>query len=112
MATVAVQSPVAFPRGKPIIAEELRGSPAIASPTFDADKHLSYVKEPEVLTMKDISLPESIGISPVAVSQPFPLFSEEAIRVMRAEIFSQEVWDNCMYSTDFAGCQLRGHCPQ
>lgn len=112
MAAVAVQSPMAFPRGNPIIAEKLRSSRTASSTIFDADKHLNYVKEPEVLTMKDISLPENIGISHVAVSQPFPLFSEEAIRVMRDEIFSQEVWDNCMYSTDFAGCQLRGHCPK
>lgn len=99
---------------KPIIREQLdsakrRPSP---SPTFDADKHLSFNEYPPVLTLKDIGLPEDAGISPVAISEPFPLFNEEAINHMRNEIFTTEVWDHCLHSTDFAGCQLRGHCPK
>ncbi|KAK7432154.1 hypothetical protein QQZ08_001099 [Neonectria magnoliae] len=79
---------------------------------FDAEKHLSYSADPKILSLKEISLPEDAGISHVACSDPFPLFSEEAIGIMRQEIFTTEVWENCLHSTEFAACQLRGHCPQ
>ncbi|KAI9670369.1 MAG: hypothetical protein M1817_004412 [Caeruleum heppii] len=46
--------------------------------------------------MADIGLPPDTGISPMAVSQAFPLFSQEAIEIMRAEVLSEK---------------LRGHCP-
>jgi hypothetical protein len=62
--------------------------------------------------MDDLGLSPPNAISPVAVSEPFPLFSEEAMQVMRSEIFTNEVWENCMHSTEFAGCQLRGHAPK
>ncbi|KAI8222277.1 hypothetical protein K4K54_007021 [Colletotrichum sp. SAR 10_86] len=80
--------------------------------TFNPDQHLAFVKDPKKLTLKDVSLPEDIGISPVACSEPFPLFTEEAIQMMRQEIFTTEVWENCLHSTSFAPCQLRGHCPK
>lgn len=114
MATVDVVAPAPVPslKSRPIISDKLQPASKLIRKDFDPDRHLSYAQEPKVLSMKDIALPENVGISPVAVSDPFPLFSEEAIRHMRSEIFTQEVWDNCMYSTDFAGCQLRGHCPK
>lgn len=62
--------------------------------------------------MKELDLPEDVGISPVAVSEPFPLFTEEAVRTMRGEVFTKEVWDSCLHSTAFANCQIRGHCPK
>lgn len=97
---------------KPILKEKLKSSRTAGRVAFDPEKHLNYVDEPEVILLKDIALPEDLGISPVAVSQPFQLFNDEAIRVMREEILNKEVWDNCLYSTDFAGCQLRGQCPK
>lgn len=114
MATADVASPVPIPsiKSRPIISDKLKASSELKRKDFDPERHLSYVTDPKILSMKDIALPEDVGISPVAVSDPFPLFSEDAIRHMRSEIFTQEVWDNCVYSTDFAGCQLRGHCPK
>lgn len=97
---------------KPIIKNAWDSPSAKPTVAFDAAKHLAYSEDPKVLSMKDLGLPEDVGISPVAVSQPFPLFTEEAVGVMRSEIFAQEVWDNCLYSTEFAKCQLRGHCPR
>jgi hypothetical protein len=117
MAEVATQSatPIATPRfrGKPIIQHNITSAPLTqARPSFDPDHHLSFKTAPKILSLKDIGLSEDVGISPMAVSDPFPLFNEEAIQIMRSEIFSQEVWDNCMISSEFAGCQLRGHCPK
>ena len=97
---------------KPIIGEKLSDASTRSHVAFQPDVHLAYRENPKVLTLKDIGLSEDVGISPVAVSEPFPLFTEEAMSIMRSEVFSQEVWDNCLHSTEFAGCMLRGHCPK
>ena len=75
---------------------------------FDPAKHLAFVPPPKVYTMKDLDFPEDAGVSPIAVSEPFPLFTQEAIERMRAEIMSDKVWENCQYSSNLAQCQLRG----
>ena len=58
--------------------------------------------------MTEIGLDKDIGISPVAVSEPFQLFSEEAIKQMRAEVLRSEVISNFQYSSNVAQAQLRG----
>ncbi|KAI8315766.1 hypothetical protein K4K59_000701 [Colletotrichum sp. SAR11_240] len=109
----ATLSPLAKLSFKPIIKDELRPtSSERPTVTFNPEQHLAFVEDPKKFTLKDISLPEDIGISPVACSEPFPLFTEEAIQTMRQEIFTTEVWENCLHSTSFAPCQLRGHCPK
>ncbi|KIW26288.1 uncharacterized protein PV07_09394 [Cladophialophora immunda] len=80
-------------------------------PTFDPEKHLNYQPPSKVWTMKEIGFDEQ-GVSPNAVSEPFPLFTEEAIQQMRAEVLSKPVWDNCKYSSELAHCQLRGFAPE
>lgn len=45
----------------------------------------------------------------MAVSEPFPLFSEEAVREMRQEIFSKPVWRDHRFQSKYAQCQLRGY---
>lgn len=114
MATVEVQTVAtpAMPPIKPIIRDLLVESRPTSPIKFNATNHLAYIDRPAVLSMKDLGLPEDTGISPVAVSEPFPLFTEEAMRIMRAEVFTKEVWDNCLHSTAFAKCQIRGHCPK
>ncbi|KAF6803992.1 hypothetical protein CSOJ01_10503 [Colletotrichum sojae] len=109
---IPTPSPLANLKFKPIIKDELKSTPASKPASFDPEKHLAFVQEPKKLTLKDVSLPEDIGISPIACSEPFPLFTEDAIRAMRQEIFTTEVWENCLHSTSFAPCQLRGHCPK
>ncbi|KAI2468768.1 hypothetical protein F4781DRAFT_396811 [Annulohypoxylon bovei var. microspora] len=75
---------------------------------FDASQHLAFKETPKVYTMKEIGLAEDTGISHVAVSEPFPLFTEEAVMRMRQEVLSPEVLSNCQYSSNLAQCQLRG----
>ncbi|KAJ0313147.1 hypothetical protein COL5a_003998 [Colletotrichum fioriniae] len=108
----ATPSPLAKLSFTPIIKDDLKPATPAKSEIFNPDKHLAFVNDPKKLSLKDISLPEDIGISPVACSEPFPLFTEEAIQHMRQEIFTTEVWENCLHSTRFAPCQLRGHCPK
>jgi hypothetical protein len=112
MTEVLHPSSVPTLKAQPIITEKLRPWSVTPKETFDPTKHLSFSEYPNSLSLKDIGLPEDVGISPFAVSDPFPMFNEEAIRIMRGEIFTNEVWENCMHSTDFAGCQLRAHCPK
>lgn len=78
---------------------------------FDPFKHLAYHTMPARHTMADIGL-ENQGISTIGVSEPFELFTPEAVCTMRNEVLSDEVWDNCRFSSSIAACQLRGMAPQ
>ncbi|KAL8924658.1 MAG: hypothetical protein Q9208_003973 [Pyrenodesmia sp. 3 TL-2023] len=91
---------------KPVIVPT--SADKIATGDFDPKEHLQYEPPSKVHTMKDLSLPENTGISPIAVSEPFHLFTTGAIHRMRAEVLSKDVWDNCQYSSNLAQCQLRG----
>ncbi|KAL1850726.1 hypothetical protein Daus18300_012804 [Diaporthe australafricana] len=57
--------------------------------------------------MEDIGLEEK-GVSPVAVSEPFPLFTEEAVMRFREEAFTKDVFDHCSRPSNLTACQLRG----
>lgn len=78
--------------------------------SFDADKHVNFKPPQNIYTMKEIGL-EGQGISPNAATDPFPLFTEEAIRQMRAEIFSPKVLEECQYSSTFNRNMVRGMGP-
>lgn len=111
MATAAVlaSSKAMRPNFEPIIQGEI--APKTCNVAFDPEKHLAFAPPSKVYTMKDLNL-DDIGVSPIAVSEPFPLFSPEAIQHMRAEVLSDQVWDNCQYSSNLAQCQLRGFAPE
>jgi hypothetical protein len=74
---------------------------------FDPKKHMSFQPPSKIHTMKEIGL-EGQGISANAVSEPFPLFTKEAIKQMRAEVFSESVLENCQYSSTFIKNMTRG----
>jgi len=80
--------------------------------TFDPSKHLKYNPPSKTYTMKELGYSDSRGVSPIGVSEPFPLFSEEAIKQMRAEALSDRVWTHYQYSSNIAQCQLRGFAPE
>jgi hypothetical protein len=61
--------------------------------------------------MKDIGL-EGQGITDTAVSEPFPLWTPEAVAQIRAELFSPEVLATHHISSSFASDQIRGYCPE
>ena len=75
--------------------------------TFDPERHLQFLPPTCIYTMKEIGL-EGQGISPVAASEPFPLFTPEAIKQIRAEIFSELVLRDCQYASSFAKNMVRG----
>ncbi|KAF2142075.1 uncharacterized protein K452DRAFT_287279 [Aplosporella prunicola CBS 121167] len=113
MAAVATQlvSTVPRPTFKPII-QNAAPEERIVDAEFCPSKHLAFKKPPETMSMEDIGYSKNRGVSPIAVSQPFQLFSEEAVHEMRREIFKPEVMENCKYSSTIAACQLRGYAPK
>lgn len=78
---------------------------------FDPKKHLNFIRPEKIVSMEDIGLAGQ-GISATAASDPFSLFTPEAIAQMRAEIFSQPVLESCQYSSDFAKNMIRGFGPK
>lgn len=87
------------------------GAQGLTKVEFDPVKHLNYQPPKNIISMADIGL-EGHGISANAVSDPFPLFTPEAIEQMRAEIFSQPVLENCQYMSSFCQNMIRGMGPE
>ncbi|GAB1737645.1 hypothetical protein NU219Hw_g2060t1 [Hortaea werneckii] len=118
MATAAVASqppmptgPVAAPSFKPII-NNAATKRKLEKAEFDPKKHLAY-KEPEsILSMENIGYSKDTGVSPMAVSQPFKLFSDECIQKFRDEVLSEETVKNCSRESTLAACQVRGYAPK
>jgi hypothetical protein len=77
--------------------------------TFDPATHINFTPPDNTLLMKDLGYSDDTGISPVAVSDPFQLFSPEAIQQMRAEIFNPEVSKEHGCKSNLAASQLRGY---
>ncbi|KAM0808328.1 hypothetical protein AB5N19_08671 [Seiridium cardinale] len=95
------------PSYKPIISGSLASKPT-GYVDFDPKVHLAFEEPSKVYTMEELGLPVGSGVSPIAVSEPFQLFTEEAVDRMRQEVLSDEVMNNCQYSSNLAHCQLRG----
>ncbi|CAD6575665.1 MAG: hypothetical protein ASARMPREDX12_004190 [Alectoria sarmentosa] len=94
------------PHVKPVI--KAMSLDKLSTEDFNPEKHIDFTPPAKILTMSDLKLPEGTGVSPFAVSDPFQLFTQEAVQRMRAEIFSKDVLENCKYSSNLAQCQLRG----
>lgn len=58
---------------------------------FDPVKHMNYSKPTELTTLEELGLETSKAISPVAITNPFPLFSNEGVEAIRADVFRREV---------------------
>ncbi len=113
MATAATLWASSFspPDFEPIIRDAARKLDA-SCVTFESKRHLYFVPPPQVIRMEDIGYTEDTGVSPVAVSQPFQLFSLDAVQHMRSEIFQAEVINNYKFSSNIAAFQLRGYSPK
>jgi hypothetical protein len=98
LANVAVQTTVA-----PAVTR-LR-----AVPRFDPAQHLVRAFPEKKMSMQELGL-EDEGVSPVAVSEPFQLFTPEAVDMMRDEIFC--VPDKYKFSSNIAKSQLRGYAKE
>ncbi|KAG9236905.1 hypothetical protein BJ875DRAFT_438978 [Amylocarpus encephaloides] len=79
---------------------------------FHPAKHLAFETPKKVYTMEEIGYSATSGVSPIAVSEPFRLFSEEAVNIMRSEVLNDEVQEKYSYTSDIAPKQLRGYAPK
>ncbi|EEQ88627.1 hypothetical protein RJZ56_000367 [Blastomyces dermatitidis] len=79
---------------------------------FDAQKHIQYSPPLKVHTMKELGYSDDVGVSSIGVSEPFPLFTPEAINQMRKEILNEKVWEHYQFSSNLAHCQLRGYAAE
>jgi len=79
---------------------------------FNPNKHLAYEEPKHIHTMEDLGYTATSGVSPIAVSEPFHLFTEEAVNIMRAEILNKDVQENYSYTSDIAPKQIRGYAPK
>lgn len=110
MATAAVQAQPVLPSPnfEPPVQDASRKR-KLETTEFDANSHLAYKSPAPVLMMEDIGYAKDSGVSPVAVSQPFQLFSPEAIQKFREEVFQPEVMQNYLYESNLAPAQIRGY---
>lgn len=79
----------------------------VAPEAWNPEKHVTPKTHVVQHMMKDIGL-EGHGVSPVAVTDPFPLFTKDAILQMRREIFSETVLRDCRFKSDFNANMVRG----
>lgn len=112
MASIDIQTMPAMAKAnfKPII-QISRASRADEHGTavFDPKVHLDF-KEPEkVIMMEDIGFSKDTGISPIAVTEPFSMFTEECVQIFRDEVLSDEVQKHCAVESNIAACQVRGY---
>lgn len=62
--------------------------------------------------MKDFGLGEQHCISEIGVSEPFPLFTADAVMQARNEVLSDEVWGNCKFANSISACPVRVMIPK
>lgn len=95
---------------------------ALAQASFDPEKHLRYYNDEmekhryhntRTLTMEELGLTNKKQISSIGVSDPFPLFTDEAIAIMKAEILQKDIFMKYARrnhsSTSGMDCIIRGY---
>jgi hypothetical protein len=110
MTTVTMQAPLAALNRltKPLITKST-ASCDVEDTKFDPKVHLAFEAPEQIIMMKDIGYGENVGVSPVAASQPFPLFTASAVATFRNQILQPEVMEQCRYSGTLGACYLRGY---
>ncbi|KAF7555186.1 hypothetical protein G7Z17_g2374 [Cylindrodendrum hubeiense] len=78
-------------------------------PPFDPAIHLNYQPPPARRSFTELGLPIPKGCPDICFTEPFQLFSEEGVRMIRREIFRKSFLDKYMRSWDRAPCLISGH---
>jgi hypothetical protein len=110
MTTITMQAPLAALNRltKPLITKST-ASCDVEDTQSDPKVHLAFEASEQIIMMKDIGYGENVGVSPVAASQPFPLFTASAVATFRNQILQPEVMEQCRYSGTLGACYLRGY---
>ncbi|KAF8513187.1 hypothetical protein BU17DRAFT_95688 [Hysterangium stoloniferum] len=87
-------------------------SQSTSSAPFDPLQHmLQDYATPLSTKMSDLGFNDT-GSSGVAVTKPFPLFTLEAVRRIRGELFHPDTLSNHLFSDTLNPSVLRGFCPE
>ncbi|KAF8575151.1 hypothetical protein K439DRAFT_1236653, partial [Ramaria rubella] len=79
---------------------------------FDPSVHLApHYETPRAIKMEELGYGH-VADSDVAVTKPFPLFTLEAVRHMRRELFNHDTLANHLFSDTLNPSTIRGMCPQ
>ena len=79
---------------------------------FDPKIHLRFDLPEKVYTLEDLKYPFKQQAGNVAATDPFPIFTREAIVEMRRELFAARTFQNCMSKRRAGSVQIRGAAPQ
>lgn len=77
-------------------------------PPFDPAIHLNFQPPTKRHTFTELGLPVPKGVPDLCYTEPFQLFSEEGIRMLRREIFRRSFLDKYMRSWERAPCIITG----
>lgn len=86
-------------------------TPVPERPKFDPARHLRYSPPSERHSFTEFGLEAKPPPSDTCITEPFNLFTAEAVRLMRRELFQPAVFDNYMHSWARAPCVVRGIAP-
>ncbi|KAK9236680.1 hypothetical protein V1525DRAFT_426882 [Lipomyces kononenkoae] len=78
-------------------------------PSFDPAIHLAFQSPSKRYSFTELGLPTPQNAPDVCFTEPFQLFSEEGVRMIRRELFRKEFLDNYMRSWSRAPCYISGH---
>lgn len=87
----------------PLIGED------VDLPAFDPAIHLAFRPPAQRHSFKDLGLPKPQNAPDLCYTDPFPLFSEEGVRMLRREILNKRILDNYLRSWDRAPAYIAGH---
>ncbi|KAL2430493.1 hypothetical protein ABEF95_009051 [Exophiala dermatitidis] len=90
----------------------LKGEAAQPRIHFDPKKHLRFQLPEKTYTLEDLKYNVKQSVGKVAATDPFPLFTPEAVVEMRRELLAERTIKNCMTYTRPGSVQVRGACPQ
>lgn len=79
-------------------------------PSFDPKKHLNYSGISGIHSMEELGHKDK-GISNIAITEPFAMFTQEAIDIMRSEMLDRKVLEKHYCPTSPTSGHVRGHRP-
>ncbi|KAF4993501.1 hypothetical protein FGRMN_6430 [Fusarium graminum] len=78
-------------------------------PDFDPAIHLAFQPPAHRHTFQELGLSEPQNAPDLCYTDPFPLFSEEGVRMLRREMLSKPMLDKYLRSWDRAPAYIAGH---
>ncbi|KAL1301526.1 hypothetical protein AAFC00_005768 [Neodothiora populina] len=78
-------------------------------PKFDPSIHLAFTPPTARHSFTELGLPKPTNAPDICFTEPFQLFSQEGVRMLRREVFRKEFLDKYLRSWERAPCYISGH---